>query len=137
MIMRMNLKYFGGRGASSSRGSGGGSGGINSIKNIYTLTDDEGNYIGKLYNVDGQTFLENTRGTINDLPLSIDEYISRVKNSGGSADRMSQKDIKAEMQRNAEYRKAMDKMLDQAYANDKDMKQGSRASRNTNRGARR
>ncbi len=127
---------MGGRGAiSGAGGSGGGAG----IKSTYSLTDYEGRDMGRLVETNNGLFFQSSTGRISELPpeTTLQGYLDRVTQTGGTTHKMTQKELKAEAKKNADYRKEIDAFLDKETANNKSLSKGSKMSAKGNRANRR
>ena len=124
---------MGGRGASSSGG-----GGLSGVKGTFAISDADGNDMGLIISMaDGKTFWQNARGRISELPenVSAKEYVDRVKNNGGSAQKLTKSDLKKMDAEHAADRKAVNDFLNK-MENNKTARKGSAANKTASRVAR-
>lgn len=124
-------------GRGSSKMSGGG--GLNAISKMFDLTDDKGNSLGRIFEVQNTVYLQRRDGSINPLPANntLNGYINNVKNAGGSVLTVSKAQLQQEMAQKQAYRATIDDFLNKAYVSDRHFVQGSRRSRIGNRATRR
>lgn len=124
-----------GRGKS---GTGGG-GSRSAIQTIYQLRDDNGDEMGRLFEINDSVYLLRQDGSINELPgtTDINGYLNNIRNNGGSAQVISKKQLAQEEKRSRAYRNQINALLDRAYVGDSTFVKGSRAIRTGRRATRR
>lgn len=124
-----------GRGRS---GAGGGSG-RSAIQNIYQLKDNNGNNMGRLFEINNTVYLLREDGSINELPgtTDINGYLNNIRNNGGSTQAISKKQLAQEEKKRKAYRAQIDALLDRAYVRDSTFVRGSRTMSTGRRATRR
>lgn len=88
----------------------------------------------------GETYYTSEFGAIPEKTpnnMTEREMVNRIKDNGGKVEKYTKAELVEKEEKRRKNRKESDKMLDQAYVNDRDMKQGSRSDRTGNRARRR
>ena len=126
-----------GRGSSKAGGSSGG--GLNAIQQMFDLADNDGNSLGRIFEVQNTVYLQRRDGTINPLPSNTDlnGYLNNVRNAGGTTSLVTKTQLKQEMAQKQAYRAQIDAFLNKAYVSDTHFVSGSRRARIGNRATRR
>ena len=121
------------------KGSRGGKAGSSSLsqRQAISISFSDGTYLR--YEKIGDTIYETSSSTPREVSsnATLDEMATRAAGIGGTVTKLTDADLQKIEQENAEYREAMNELLDQAYANDKHFVRGSRQNRTGNRAARR
>ena len=118
-----------GRGSSKVGRSGG----------TFDIRDNKGNKIGRLFSKNGKTFLDRGDGIPNELPTtkSFKDYLANVTKAGGSASKVTAKQMKSESEKRAKDRKEADRILNFQGLRDRHFVKGSRMNRIADRVAKR
>ena len=133
-----------GRGSSKAGGGSGGGGMVaDAIKGMtgYKIQTPSGDNMEMYFEKrNGDTYYTSEIGATPERTpngMTEREMVSRIQDNGGVVEKYTKSELIEKEERRRKNRKESNKMLDQAYVNDKDMKQGSRSDRTGNRVRRR
>lgn len=127
-MVKINLQFFGGRGASY----GGGGGGLKQV-----IVDYGGGQKSTYRIVNGKTYVIGAGNSPErEIPRTLNEIITRAKESGYNTKTYTKKEYEQYEKEYKKSRSETDKILDRAYVSDKEFVKGSRMSRIGNRATR-